>query len=261
MIFLSFAIGDKVRLLRIHKDNATLRIIKQLRINQKLKDEHNQKLEEQVKLKTSELTEANNQLKEQAEEIARMNDLLSKDNSQLKENVAKVTEARIMSKDVNFEEFSAMYPDDESCLKFLSELKAKHGYSCHKCTHTKYYPGHGLYSRRCAKCSYDESVTAYTILHNIRIPINKAFYMIFLIYTTKGTISSHKLSEILEIRQSTCWAYSSKIKKALKERKKGTKSHEAEGWSALLIEDQPSELKSSNAELIETSTDSYIIQD
>jgi hypothetical protein len=43
--------------------------------------------------------------------------------------------------------------------------------------------------------------------------------MIFLIYSTKGKISSHKLAEILNIRQSTCWTYGSKIKLLMEERK------------------------------------------
>ncbi|MNZ70520.1 hypothetical protein D3C78_888630 [compost metagenome] len=61
--------------------------------------------------------------------------------------------------------------------------------------------------------------------------------MIFLIYSSKGNISSHKLSEILEIRQSTCWAYASKIKKAMSERKKTVKSKESQGWSDILLEE------------------------
>ncbi|MND51719.1 7TM diverse intracellular signaling [compost metagenome] len=237
MMFLSFAIGDKVRLLRVQKDIATQRIIKQLRINHQLKDSHNKELEEQVRFKTLELREANELLKEQAAEIAEMNQLLAKDNVQLKEDVAKVTEARIMLKNVDFEEFSKLYPDNDSCLRFLAELKWKKGYECQRCEHSSYYHGHGLLNRRCAKCGYEESVTAYTILQNTRIPINKAFYMIFLIYSSKGNISSHKLSEILEIRQSTCWAYASKIKKAMNERKKTVKPKESQSWSDILLEE------------------------
>jgi len=55
-------------------------------------------------------------------------------------------------------------------------------------------------------------------------------------YSTNGKISSHKLSEILSIRQSTCWAYSSRIKKAMTARKKETKNAGDKGWSMLVIE-------------------------
>jgi hypothetical protein len=58
--------------------------------------------------------------------------------------------------------------------------------------------------------------------------------MIFLVYASKGNLSSHKLSAILHIRQSTCWAYSSKIKKAMKEKlKHGAVRHD--GWDSILL--------------------------
>lgn len=248
MMFLSFAISDKIRVMRIEKEKARENIIEQLRVNQQLKDSLNQELEEQVAFKTKELVrksdfieqqnrqlaEANQQLAHQAEEIVAMNALLAQDNIQLKHDVEVVTEARILSRDVDFEEFSAMYPDDASCLKFLAEIKWHVGYACVKCGHTNFSEGRSPYSRRCTKCGYDESVTAYTLLQNTRLPINKAFYMIFLVYASKGNISSHKLSAILQIRQSTCWAYSSKIKKAIKNKHKNGAVRN-QGWDSILL--------------------------
>ena len=86
MIFLSFAIGDKVRILKKKKDKAQRQIIQQMSVNAKLKDKLNQELEEQVQERTKEvfsksaiieaqneeLLKANDQLKQQAEEISRM---------------------------------------------------------------------------------------------------------------------------------------------------------------------------------------------
>jgi hypothetical protein len=60
--------------------------------------------------------------------------------------------------------------------------------------------------------------------------------MLFLIYTTKGSIASNKLSEILLIRQSTCWSYRDKIKKVMEDRKKELKNAGTEGWSKLVLE-------------------------
>jgi two-component system, sensor histidine kinase LadS len=250
IMFLSFAISDKIRMLRIEKDEAKEKTIEQLHENQLLKDNLNQELEEQVLVKTAQLVQksnyieaqnhqleaANQQLEQQAKEIAAMNALLARDNVQLKHDVAEVKEARILSKEVDFEEFSAMYPDDASCMKFLADVKWHNGYSCRKCGHAYFSSGRSLYGRRCTKCGYEESVTAYTVLQNTRLPINKAFYMIFLVYSSNGSISSHKLSEILGIRQSTCWMYSSKIKKSMKERRRHVPVHHHEGWNSILVE-------------------------
>lgn len=250
MIFLSFAIADKLRILKKKRDRAHRQMIQQMAVNAKLKDSLNQELESQVQERTkevyhksliieaknSELTAVNDLLMQQAEEISRMNVLLEQDNQELQTNVEKVTRDRVMSADVDFEEFSKIYPDKDSCNQFLSDLKWKDGYSCRKCKNTHYYPGHIPLSRRCSKCSYEESVTTYTVFHNTRIPINKAFYMVFLIYATKSKISSHKLSEILNIRQSTCWTYGSKIKLIMEERKSILKKVNKNGWSQLVLE-------------------------
>jgi len=256
MIFLSFAIGDKVRILKKRKDKAQREIIRQMTLNQKLKDTLNIELESQVKERTrevfeksaiieeqnKELMDVNILLQQQKEEISQMNLLLAQDNEALQTNVVKVTRARVMSAEVDFEEFSKIYPDNDSCFKFLAGIKWNDsaeggGYICKKCGHDHYFHGHSPYSRRCAKCDYDESVISHTIFQNTRIPINKAFYMVFLIYTTKGKISSHKLSEILSIRQSTCWAYGSRIKKVMDDRKKElASSKNSEGWSKLILD-------------------------
>ncbi|WP_440792843.1 7TM diverse intracellular signaling domain-containing protein [Pedobacter sp. 22226] len=250
MIFLSFAIGDKVRILKVKKDRAQQKIIRQMAVNAKLKDSINQELESKVEERTREvyhksliiesknqaLEEANALLQQQAEEISRMNVLLEHDNEELQTSVEKVTRDRVMSTEVDFEEFSKIYPDKETCYEFLAELKWSNGYHCRKCSNDHYFAGHIMHSRRCSKCGYEESVTTYTIFHNTRIPINKAFYMIFLIYSSKGKISSHKLSELLSIRQSTCWTFGSRIKKVMDDRKKTLKKTAKNGWSQLVIE-------------------------
>lgn len=248
MVFISFAIGDKVRVLKKNEEMAQLELITQLKQNEGLKDNLNKNLEEQIQKRTRQLVEkstviesqnkeltcVNLLLQQRTEEISRMNALLETDNTVLHSDIEKVTYDRVMSADVNFEEFSRIYPDREACFKFLSGLKWDNGYSCRKCNNTNYGRGHLPYSRRCTKCGYEESVIAYTILQNTRIPINKAFYMIFLIYSSKGKISSHKLSEILSIRQSTCWTYASRVKKVMETMKKDLKNAGDKGWSKLV---------------------------
>ncbi|MGE6219478.1 7TM diverse intracellular signaling domain-containing protein [Nubsella zeaxanthinifaciens] len=250
MVFLSLAIGDKVRLFKRKKDKAQQAMIKQMRDNEKLKDAINRKLEKKVELRTREVTEqaeiieqqnkrlleSNNLLKEQANEISRINALLEQDNKELKVGIESVTRARIMSADVDFTEFSKIYPDKDSCFKFLAELKWGEGYHCKKCNTSKYIEGHTPYSRRCNSCGYEESVLIDTIFQNSRIPINKLFYLVFLIYSSKGRISSHKLAQVLEIRQNTCWTYSVKIKKMMNDRKNELKKAGEQGWSKLVLE-------------------------
>ncbi|WP_374949851.1 7TM diverse intracellular signaling domain-containing protein [Mucilaginibacter sp.] len=257
MVFLSFAIGDQVRLFRKDKDKAQAEVMEQMQINVDLKDFINSELENEVKARTHEATEKskviheksliierqnenllvkNLQLEAQAAEISRMNVLLEKDNIQLKTSIEKVTDARALSTELSFEEFSAKYPDQEACFKLLADLKWMNGYQCIRCNNTTYCNGRSLYSRRCTKCAYEETVLHNTIFQNNRIPINKAFYLVYLVYASKGTISSRQLSEKLGIRQSTCWAYSNRIKKALDEQKRVRKKNSKQGWMDLVLD-------------------------
>lgn len=250
MVFFSFAIADQLSLLRIRREQTQRHMIQQMADNVKLIDSINQQLESKVvertqevsqkshiiEVKNAELEQMNALLQKQSEDISRMNVLLAQDNKALHTNVEKVTHARVMSAEMDFEEFSKIYPDKETCHKFLADLKWKNGYSCRKCKHTEYYNGHTAFSRRCSKCGYEESVTSYSIFHNTRIPINKAFYMVYLIYTTKGKVSSHKLAELLEMRQSTCWNYGDRVKTAMEEKKSLLKKSEKQGWDQLILD-------------------------
>jgi hypothetical protein len=250
MIFLSLAIAAQVSGLKRTKEKAQRRMIAEMKKSRDLQHTLNKELGHLVDLRTRELQEKsavveaqnlalaqNNEiLVKQAEEISRMNVLLEKDNEELHTSVVEVTRSRIMSEEVDFDEFSKIYPDNESCFAYLANLKWADSYTCRKCGNDHYFAGHTPHSRRCAKCDYDESVIAHTIFQHSRIPITKAFYLLFLMYSSKGKISSHKLSGILNIRQGTCWSYSTKIKKLMDDKKKELKQGTKEGWSKLVLE-------------------------
>jgi hypothetical protein len=250
MLFISFAIGDKIRWLKRQKDLVEKKVLEGMQVNQQLKDNLNRELESQVMERTREVMEksgvierqngelltANELLRQQAAEIARMNEILDRDNKELQVDIKKVTQARVLSAEMAFDEFALIYPKDEVCYKFLAELKWEKGYQCRKCQHEHFFNGHLPHSRRCSKCSYEESATTNTLFHNAHIPLNKAFYMAYMVYSTKGKISSYKLAQVLSIRQSTCWSYAGKMKRLMDSRKKELRNAGEKGWSKLVIE-------------------------
>jgi two-component system, sensor histidine kinase LadS len=209
-------------------------LVMQLQENQVLKDKLNQELEQEVRKRAAEIVEANDKLKQQAEQISKMNQLLDLDNWALKKDIRKITQERVLSKEVGFEEFSKLYPDHLACLRFLAEKKWDDGFVCKKCTHKHYCEGKTPLARRCTRCRYEESPTAFTLLHKCKIPLDKAFYAIFLIYNRKGEISSVELSNQLNLRQSTCWSFLQKIKQAMSIHKKRPR-----GWDAIILDPTP----------------------
>ena len=70
-----------------------------------------------------------------------------------------------------------LFNDGDKVLKFISEVKWKYGFVCRNCGHTNYCEGKTAYSRRCTRCKKEESASAHTIFHNIKFPVNKAFYI------------------------------------------------------------------------------------
>ncbi len=240
IVILSFALGDRIKVIRAQREEAQQRAIVQLKENELLKDQANRELEVKVKERTRDLDEKNRELEDAYAEINRINELLDADNKVLKTNVKELTTARVLMKDVNFEEFSKIFPDKEACLKYLENLKWAKSYECKKCGNTKWCDGKEENSKRCTKCRYDESPTAYTIFHKLKFPINKAFYMLFLVYANKEKITSLELSQILSLRQSTCWNFNKKITEALKTKKK-VHDNDLDGWSQLVLDPENDE--------------------
>lgn len=114
-------------------------------------------------------------------------------------------------------EFQECFPDVESCLLYLSDLKWKDGFHCGKCGHSNYCNSVlGSYHRQCTSCHYMESPTAGTLFHGVKFDLVKAFYIVYFVSTNKKRITSTELSQKLNLRQKTCWAFKRKVMKAMK---------------------------------------------
>jgi hypothetical protein len=113
-------------------------------------------------------------------------------------------------------EFHQKFPDDNSCLKYLADLKWAGGFICPKCDNTKYCNGDREFSRQCTKCRHIASPTSGSLFHKVKFPLLKAFYIIYYMSTNKKGISSTELSRKLGLRQKTCWLFKQKVMRAMK---------------------------------------------
>jgi hypothetical protein len=116
---------------------------------------------------------------------------------------------------LNIISFGERFSTDEICYEYLADIKWKNGYGCANCGNEKYFAGKQPKGRCCTKCHYDESPTAHTLFHNVKFSLKKAFYIIFLVVTTKKGISTFELSRKLELRQKTCWLFKRKTMEAM----------------------------------------------
>lgn len=112
-------------------------------------------------------------------------------------------------------EFQERFPDDDSCYKYLLELKWGNGFVCAHCGHSKFCKSRRKYDRQCTSCRRGSSPTSQTLFHKLKFPILKAFYIVYYVSTSKKGISSTELSRKLGLRQKTCWAFKQKVMKAM----------------------------------------------
>ena len=124
-----------------------------------------------------------------------------------------------MFEGINAIEFAKRFTDNESCYLYLTELKWKNGFCCPRCGCEKSYKGKTYYYRRCQQCRYDESVTANTIFHKLKIPMLKAFHMAFRISAKKKGMSTYELATEVGVQQKTAWLFKRKLQAAMQQKR------------------------------------------
>jgi DNA-directed RNA polymerase subunit RPC12/RpoP len=117
---------------------------------------------------------------------------------------------------IEIERVTKRFANDESCLKFLEQIKWSGGFVCPKCGHTNYCKGTTSHSRRCTRCKKEISPMANTLFHRCKIPLATAFKMAYL--TCKfPDISSYALNKEFNVRRMTCYHFQKKVKACLDE--------------------------------------------
>ena len=121
--------------------------------------------------------------------------------------------------------FEERFGSKAGCYAYLAELKWGDGYQCRRCSATKYIKGKQPFSRRCSKCGFDESTTAFTLFHKLKFDIDKAFGMLYEMSTSKKGASSVWLAERFGVQQNTAWLFRQKVQKAME----SSKEHPLDG--------------------------------
>jgi hypothetical protein len=218
--FLSLAIGNKFRDVYEEKERIHQHITDQMKINQELKDKVNIELEEKVQertfeliSRTNELVVSNQKLKELTEKLNEANSRLDNDNWKLNQEVKEKTKDMITSKELGYDDFLNVFPDELSCMRYLDEIKWGNGYTCRKCNNPKYFEGELKFSRKCTRCDYIETIKTHTIFQGIKFPLQKSFYILYLTTNSKRKVTLKELSASIELRMNTCSDFRRKIEK------------------------------------------------
>jgi hypothetical protein len=243
MLFLTFALGDRIRILKANQDRALRETIEQHQINLELKEKVNKELEGKVhertialESKSLELEQTNQKLVKQASEINQINSILDLDNWKLKNRVKEVLNEMLLDQTMTYDEFKMLYPDTMSCYRFLENYKWEKGFICQKCGNEKYFNGAKKFSRRCTRCGHNESITSNTIFHGLKFPVEKAFYIAYLTVAGKQKETLAALSDKLKLPLNTVWNYRSKINTIINDVESKGKKITASRWELVIGE-------------------------
>lgn len=119
----------------------------------------------------------------------------------------------------NIIDFLKAFPNDDSCKRYLADLKWKDGFQCSKCGHNS---GHQRkdHSYFCYRCDHVESPTSGTLFHKVKFGIHKAFCIAFEMSASSKGISSIQMGKRYGIRQGTAWYFMQKVRKAMESSQK-----------------------------------------
>ena len=116
------------------------------------------------------------------------------------------------------QEIKRKFDSEKACRDALFRWRWSKGYSCPECGHREAYfhKNRRLYQCKEKKCGYQASITAGTIFHRTRVPLQKWFWLIFLMLRKVELGRLYVLRETLGIRNpKTFWIMQKKIKKKL----------------------------------------------
>jgi len=116
------------------------------------------------------------------------------------------------------------FKEEETCVKYLENLRWKGKPTCPKCGHNKRIwsiEGVKTFSGnryKCSNCSHKFSTTSGTIFENTKISLRFWYGAIYICSINKKGTSSLQLSRTLGIPQKTAWFLEHRIREMLKDK-------------------------------------------
>jgi transposase-like protein len=105
-----------------------------------------------------------------------------------------------MPKPTTVRQFFNQFPDDDTCLQHLFDVRFGQGYKCPKCEReAKWYPIKAERAFSCQWCGHHIHPTVSTLFEKSRTPLQLWFYAIFLFTNTRHGVSAKELQRQLGV--------------------------------------------------------------
>lgn len=110
-------------------------------------------------------------------------------------------------------QFFRKFPDDETCLAHLFEVRFGQGFECPKCLRaSKWFRIKAERAYSCQFCGHHLHPTVGTPFEQTRTPLQLWFYAIHLFTTTRHGVSAKELQRQLGVTYKTAWRMASLIR-------------------------------------------------
>jgi len=111
-----------------------------------------------------------------------------------------------MKKPLTTAQFFRKFPDDETCLNHLFEVRFGQGFTCPSCERpSNWYRIKAERAYSCQWCGHHLHPTVGTPFQQTRTPLQLWFYAIHLFTTTRHDVSAKELQRQLGVTYKTAW--------------------------------------------------------
>jgi transposase len=118
------------------------------------------------------------------------------------------------TKPLTIRQFFRQFPDDETCLQHLFEVRFGQGFPCPKCERpSKWFRIKAERAYSCQWCGNHLHPTVGTPFEQTRTPLQLWFYAIFMFTTTRNGVSAKELQRQLGVTYKTAWRMGHEIRK------------------------------------------------
>jgi transposase-like protein len=114
---------------------------------------------------------------------------------------------------ITLKEFLGQFPDDESCLKHLFDVRFGQGYKCPKCQRkAKWYRIQAERAFCCGICGHHLHPTVGTLFEDSRTSLQSWFLAIYLFTTSRHGVPAKELERQLGVTYKTAWRMGHQIR-------------------------------------------------
>lgn len=111
-------------------------------------------------------------------------------------------------------QFFRQFPDDETCLRHLFDVRFGQGFECPKCKReSKWFRIQAERAYSCQWCGHHLHPTVGTPFEKTRTPLQLWFYAIHLFTTTSHGVSGKELQHQIGVTYKTAWRMAKLIRK------------------------------------------------